>query len=69
MTVLMGDPVLARDYCGNLKWRSGLVVKQTGSLMYKVQVAPNPIWLRHIDQLLPTCSENTIVEPQFTAPH
>ena len=66
---IVGDQVLARDYRGNLKWRSGFVVQQTGPLMYKVQVAPNLIWLRHIDQLLPTCSENTIVEPQFTAPH
>ena len=32
-------------------------------------MVPDIIWRRHIDQLLPTCSENTIAEPQFTAQH
>ena len=30
---------MARDYRGNLKWRSGKVVERTGPLMYKIGVA------------------------------
>ena len=59
--LVVGDTVLARDYRGDLKWRSGLVVQQTGPLMYKVQVAPDMIWRRHIEQLLPTHSEKATV--------
>ena len=46
----VGDAVMSRDYRGDLKWRSGLIVKKTGPLMYEVQVAPGIIWRRHIDQ-------------------
>jgi hypothetical protein len=50
----VGDTVMARDYRGNLKWRSGKVIERTGPLMYKIEVTSGVIWRRHIDQLLPT---------------
>jgi len=31
------DSVMSRDYRGDLKWRSGLIVKKTGPLLYEVQ--------------------------------
>ena len=58
----VGDSVMTRDYRGDLKWRSGLIVKKTGPLMYEVQVAPGIIWRRHIDQLKPTAAEPDTVE-------
>ena len=45
----VGDAVMSRDYRGDLKGRSGLIVKKKGPLMYEVQVGPGIIWLRHID--------------------
>ncbi|CAB4018994.1 Transposon Tf2-9 poly, partial [Paramuricea clavata] len=50
----VGDMVMARDYRGNLKWRSGKVIERIGPLMYKIEVTSGVIWRRHIDQLLPT---------------
>ena len=58
----VGDSVMSRDYRGDLKWRSELIVKKTGPLMYEVQVAPGIIWRRHIDQLKPTAVEPDTVE-------
>ena len=58
----VGDSVMSRDYRGDLKWRSGLIVKKTGPLMYEVQVAPGIICLRRIDQLKPTAVEPDTVE-------
>ena len=58
----VGDRVMSRDCRGDLKWRSGLVVRKTGPLMYEVQVAPGMIWRRHIDQLQPTRVEPNTVE-------
>ena len=57
----VGDAVMSRDYRGDLKWCSGLIVKKTGPLMYEVKVAPGIIWRRHIDQLRPTAVEPTDV--------
>ena len=51
---------MSRDYRGDLKWRSGLIVSKTGPRMYEVQVAPGIIWRRHIDQLKPTAVEHTV---------
>ena len=62
----VGDAVMSRDYRGDLKWRSGLIVKKTGPLMYEVQVAPGIVWRRHIDQLRPTAVEPT--DAQGVAP-
>ena len=50
---------MLRDYRGDLKWRSGLIVNKTGPLMYEVQVAPGIIWRWHIHQLKPTAVEVT----------
>ena len=58
----VGDLVMSRDYRGDLKWRSGKIVKKTGPLMYEVHVAPGIIWRRHIDQLRPTAVEPDTVE-------
>ena len=55
----VGDSVMSRDYRGNLKWRSGLIVDKTGSLMYEVQVVPGINWHRHIDHSKPTAVEVT----------
>ena len=51
--------MMSRDYRGDLKRRSGLIVSKTGPLMYEVQVAPGIVWRRHIDQLKPTAIEHT----------
>ena len=51
---------MSRDYGGDLKWRSGLIVSKAGSLIYEVQVAPGIVWRRHIDQLKPTAIEHTV---------
>ena len=53
---------MSRDYRGNLKWHSGLIVKKTGPPMYKVQVAPGITWRRHIDQLMSTAVGPDTVE-------
>ena len=60
--LVVGDAVMSQDYRGDLKWRSGLIVKKTGPLMYEVQVAPGIVWRRHIDQLRPTAVEPTDVQ-------
>ncbi len=40
-----------RNYRGKEKWIQGIVRARTGPLSYQVEVAPNVIWRRHIDQL------------------
>ena len=47
----IGLTVLARNYTGKDKWLPGTVQAKTGPLSYKIKVAPNRIWRRHIDQL------------------
>ena len=56
----VGDSVMSRDYRGDMKWRSGLIVNKTGPLMYEVQVAPGIIWRRPINQLKPTAVDHTV---------
>ena len=56
----VGDSVMSRDYRGDMKWRSGLIVNKTGTLMYEVQVAPGIIWRRPINQLKPTAVDHTV---------
>lgn len=46
-----GQPVLARNYRGNQKWIPAKVKERRGPLSYMVEVAPNVVWHRHIDQL------------------
>ena len=58
----VGDAVMSRDYPGDVKWRSGLIVKKTSPLTYEVQVTPGIIWRRHMDQLGPTAVEPTDVQ-------
>ncbi|XP_034157776.2 LOW QUALITY PROTEIN: uncharacterized protein K02A2.6-like [Pangasianodon hypophthalmus] len=47
----VGDNVLARDYRGDHKWMPARVKERTGPLSYTVEVAPDILWRRHIDQL------------------
>jgi hypothetical protein len=64
----VGDTVMARDYRGNLKWRSGKIIERTGPLLYKIKVTSGVIWCRHIDQLLPTeVKPSTIQDREQTA--
>ena len=55
-----GDSVMSRDYRGDLKWCSGLIVNKTRPLMYEVQVALGIISRRHIDPLKSTAVEHTV---------
>ena len=54
--LFVGQAVSVRDYRGKEKWIQGIVRARTGPVSYQVEVAPNVIWKRHIDQLL--ASEN-----------
>ena len=56
----VGDSVMSRDYRGDMKWCSGLIVNKTRPLMYEVQVAPGIISRRRIDQLKSTAVEHTV---------
>ncbi|RXN30262.1 putative protein K02A2.6-like protein [Labeo rohita] len=47
----VGDSVLARDYRGDHKWMPARIKERTGPLSYTVEVAPDILWRRHIDQL------------------
>ncbi|KXJ23209.1 Uncharacterized protein K02A2.6 [Exaiptasia diaphana] len=60
--IALGDTVMARDYRGDYKWRQG-------PLMYKVQVSPNLIWRRHIDQLLPTMVQQRVPQDSDISEH
>lgn len=43
--------MLARNYRGDHKWTPAKVKERTGPLSYTVEIAPDTIWRRHIDQL------------------
>ena len=43
--------MVARNYTEHGKWLPGTVRAQTGPLSYEIDVGPNKIWWRHIDQL------------------
>ncbi|CAL9706063.1 unnamed protein product [Knipowitschia caucasica] len=47
----IGQTVLARDYRGEHKWIPGIIRERQGPLSYTVEVAPDTIWRRHLDQL------------------
>ncbi len=47
----VGQTVMARNYSGKDKWLPGIVRARTGPLSYEIEVGPNRIWRRHIDQL------------------
>lgn len=55
----VGQEVNARNYSGKEKWIRGIVKARTGPVSYRVEIAPNVIWRRHIDQLL-SSSTNTL---------
>ena len=54
--LFIGQAVSVRNYRGKEKWIQGIVRARTGPVSYQVEIAPNVIWRRHIDQLL--ASEN-----------
>ncbi|CAB4028524.1 uncharacterized protein K02A2.6-like, partial [Paramuricea clavata] len=54
--LFIGQVVSVRNYRGKEKWIQGIVRAKTGPVSYQVEIAPNVIWKRHIDQLL--ASEN-----------
>ena len=56
----VGDSVMSRDYRGDMKWCSWLIVNKTRPLMYEVQVATGIISRRHIDQLKTTAVDHTV---------
>nr|XP_055076811.1 uncharacterized protein K02A2.6-like [Misgurnus anguillicaudatus] len=47
----IGESVLARNYRGDHKWTPAKVKERTGPLSYTVEIAPDTVWRRHIDQL------------------
>lgn len=49
--VSTGQQVMVRDYRRGGKWARGVVQAQTGPRTYEVQVGPNMVWRRHIDQM------------------
>ena len=54
--LFIGQAVSVRNYRGKEKWIQGIVRARIGPVSYQVEIAPNVIWRRHIDQLL--ASEN-----------
>ncbi len=48
----VGQRVLVHNFRPDSKWLSGTVVERTGPLSYRVQVAGDRIWSRHVDHLL-----------------
>ena len=61
----MDQPVMVRSYRPGPKWIPGTIRKQLGPVTYLVEVAPNAIFKRHMDQLRHTatipavCSSST----------
>ncbi|CAB4001845.1 Hypothetical predicted protein [Paramuricea clavata] len=54
--LFIGQAVSVRNYRGKEKWIQGIMRARTGPVSYQVEIAPNVIWRRHVDQLL--ASEN-----------
>ena len=50
--LFIGQAVSVRSYRGKKKWIHRIVRARTGPLSYQIEVVPNVIWRRHIDQLL-----------------
>ena len=51
----IGQRVLARNYRPGTKWVTGTIIDRLGSYRlgsYRVQIAGNKLWRRHVDQLL-----------------
>lgn len=47
----VGQTVSARSYRKGEKWAEGVIQEQIGPLLYKVEINPDTVWKRHIDQL------------------
>ncbi len=45
------ETVWVRNYRGEKRWISGIILKRNGPLSYELQVADGLIWRRHADQL------------------
>ena len=57
---------MIRNYQGNPKWLTGVILKRSAPLTYQVQTHSGFIWKRNIDQLratstsiIPNCQDNT----------
>ena len=47
----IGQRVIGRNYNGNAKWAPDTVRAQQGPMSYEVEIGPNLVWLRHLDQI------------------
>lgn len=59
-----GQEVMVRDYRRGGKWTRGTVHTQTGPRTYQVQVSPDIMWRRHINQMHSTENCTTIEREQ-----
>ena len=60
----IGQKVFAHNYRGTSTWIPAQVVEKIGPVSYKVQIAPNLILRRHIDQLRVRYSEDNTTDTQ-----
>ena len=47
----IGQRVIGRNYNGNAKRAPDTVRAQQGPMSYEVEIGPNLVWLRHLDQI------------------
>lgn len=59
-----GQEVMVRDYRRGGKWTRWTVHTQTGPRTYQVQVSPDIMWRRHINQMHSTENSTTIEREQ-----
>ena len=62
----LGQTVMIRNYRGNPKWLTGVILKRSALLTYQVKTHSGFIWKIHVDQLcatstsiIPNCQNNT----------
>ena len=48
----VGDKVRVRNYRGNDKWKTGIVVEKSGPVSYLVEIENGTVWRRHIEQII-----------------
>ena len=58
----IGDSVLVRNHSGTARWLTGVIVSQSGPLLYQVDVQ-GQLRRCHLDQLRQCEAESSIVEP------
>ncbi|KAI5747679.1 hypothetical protein M8J77_017390 [Diaphorina citri] len=57
----IGETVLVRDYKNpSIKWRSGVVHKKVGNVIYLVLMNNNQVWKRHVDQMMKFKGEKSL---------